>query len=112
MYMIFLVLDDPDQANAVINSWDQVGIQGATIIESTGIHRHLQHLIPMRYLFHTHNDAEEGNLTIFAIVDDMDTVNKCLEVTEIITGNLDDLHTGVFTAWPLSIVKGLPHKSG
>lgn len=108
MYMVFLVLDDPDKFDEVIQSWRQLGICGATIFESTGLGRHLQHLIPMRYIFRAQSEEESGNLTIMAIVDNLKAVKDCLKATETVTGNLDEPNTGIFAAWPLSTVKGLP----
>jgi hypothetical protein len=112
MFMIFFVLDNPDQLEAILQAWEQAGIRGATIIESTGINRHLQRLIPMRYLFQSQGSAEEGHLTLLAIVEAQKDVNACLQATETITGNLDDPNTGVFASWPLMTVKGLPPTEG
>jgi hypothetical protein len=110
MFMVLLVLDNPDQLDAVLRAWDEAGIRGATIIESTGIHRHLRRLIPMRYLFQTQGDEEEGHLTLLAIVENQAQVDACLKATESVTGDLDGPNTGVFAAWPLTAVKGLPQR--
>jgi hypothetical protein len=112
MFMIFFVLDNPDQLDAIMKAWDQAGIRGATIIESTGINRQLQRLVPMRYVFQTHENKEEGHLTLMAIVETQKIVDACLQATETITGNLDDPRTGVFASWPLTTVKGLPPQEG
>ncbi len=49
MYMLMFVLDDPGRLDPVLEAWEQVGIRGVTIIESTGIHRRRQ-ILPMRYV--------------------------------------------------------------
>lgn len=109
MFMVFLVLDDPDQLHPLLQAWENAGIRGATIIESSGIHRHLQQLIPMRYLFQQTAGAEErGHLTLLAIVETQEQVDACLQATETITGDLDLPNTGVFASWSLGTVKGLP----
>jgi len=110
MFMVFLVLDNPDQLEAVLQAWDGVGVRGATIIESTGIHRQLRRLIPMRYLFQSAGSEEEGHLTLLAIVETQAVVDACLLATETVTGDLDGPHTGVFASWPLATVKGLPSR--
>lgn len=112
MFMVLLVLDNPDQLEAVLQAWDQAGIRGATIIESTGIHRHLKRLIPMRYLFQTQSGEEAGHLTLLAIVESQALVDACLQATETVTGDLDGPNTGIFAAWPLTTVKGLPPGEG
>ncbi len=112
MFMVFLVLDNPDQLEAVLQAWEGAGIRGATIVESTGIHRQLKRMIPMRYLFQTGGSEEVGHLTLFAIVETQEQVNACLQATESVTGDLDGPNTGVFAAWPLTTVKGLPPQEG
>jgi hypothetical protein len=109
MYMVLLVLDDPDNLDAVLAAWSDIGMRGVTILESTGLYRRQTKHIPMPY---TYGDcAEEGNYTLFAIVEHEETVHACLEATERIVGDLDGPDTGVLAAWPLSLVKGVPKKS-
>lgn len=108
MYMVMLVLDDPDQLDALLQSWRSVGIEGATIIESTGIHRHARQPIPMRYLYQVTGSQEQGHYTLLSIVKDESMVQACLQATETLIGDLDQPNTGIFAAWPLAVVKGLP----
>lgn len=112
MFMIFFVLDDPALLSAVLQAWDQAGIRGATILESTGINRKLKRHVPMRYVFHNPEVEQQDHFTLLAIVDNQDMITACLQATESITGDLDDPHTGVFAAWPLATVKGLPPREG
>lgn len=107
MHMIFFVLDDPDLLGQILTAWEVAGIRGATIVESSGFHRRSKH-IAMRYTFDSGME-EEGHLTLFAIVPDEASVQACLSATESVTGNLDNPNSGVFAAWPISIVKGVPN---
>ena len=107
MYMIMLVLDDPARLDKILEAWAQIGVTGATIIESTGMHRRTRKHIPMRYSFEDTSLQEKGNYTLFVIVPGEELVNQSLAAVESIVGNLDDPNTGVFSAWPLSVVKGV-----
>jgi hypothetical protein len=107
MYMILFVLDDPDRLDELLQGWESVGIRGATIIESTGINRLRRSYAPFRYIFGAHQ-SEEGHLTLVAVVPDEQFVKTCLQATEALIGDLDQPNTGIFTAWPLSLVKGVP----
>ncbi len=107
MYMILFVLDDPTYLSRILDAWANNGISGATIIESTGLNRQLSH-IPMRYSYGETPLDERGNLSIFVIVQDENKVRDCLNEIEKIVGDLDEPNTGVFTAWPLTIQKGVP----
>ena len=108
MYMILFVLDDPDQLDELVEAWESVGVRGATILESTGIQRRKKKLIPMRYVYQTTGSVEKHHYTLFAIVESQAVVQACLAATEQLVGDLDQPNSGVFTSWPLDIVKGLP----
>lgn len=108
MYMIMLVLDNPDLLDEVLEAWLKAGVRGATIVESTGIQRLQRKKIPMRYLYQTQGVVEEGHLTIFVIVQNEQMIEKCLQATEQVVSNLDEPDTGVFAAWPLTVVRGVP----
>jgi nitrogen regulatory protein PII len=112
MYMIWFVLDDPDRLDEVLDAWEKAGIRGVTITESTGIQRLKRQMTPMRYVFQQSSIVEEGHYTLMAIVADEATVRACLEATEDCTGDLAQPNTGVFAAWSLSAVKGVPHPDG
>lgn len=108
MYMIMFVLNDIQLTDAILESWSSIGISGATIIESSGLHRRLKKSIPMRYAFNISESVETGNLTFFVMVETDRMVKACLESIEKITGDLNEPNTGVFSAWPILTVKGIP----
>jgi hypothetical protein len=105
MYMIFFVLDDPEKLIDILSAWEKNGIIGVTILESTGMHRVTRKAFPMRYLPALYGQ-EENHLTLIAIVRDESCINAALEATESIVGDLNSPNTGIFSAWPLSIIKG------
>lgn len=111
MFMIMLVLDNPDQLDGVLEAWERTGIRGATIVESTGIQRLRRKNVPMRYIFQMPGFSEEGHLTLFVIVEGEQMVQDCLHATEQIVTDLDGPNTGVFAAWPLAFVRGVPSGS-
>lgn len=116
MFMILCVIDQTDHLKAVLQAWQQNGITGVTILESTGLHRLIaQTHIPMRYAFGA-TSSERGNITLFTIVDKEETIQHCLEVTESIIGDFNGPNTGIFIAWPLGFAKGVngkqPHQTG
>ncbi len=109
-YMVMYILDDPVLMEELIEVWVSGGIRGATIIESTGMYRLQRKLIPMQYLYSNTHTNEKDNITILAVVKDQAMAEKCLALTESLVGDLDQPNTGIFAAWPLSIVKGLPRR--
>lgn len=107
MFMAMLVLNDPEQLYQVLSAWEKAGITGATIFESTGMHRVRRRFVPMRFMT-PFVDAEENHLTLLAIIRDEQQVQACLDATESVTGDLSCENTGVFAAWPIYMAKGIP----
>jgi hypothetical protein len=108
MFMVMFVLDDVIFADDILNSWSEIGITNATIFDSRGLNRRLKKVIPMRYAFNTGVSEETGKLTFFVMVETDQMVKACLDAIEKIVGDLNQPNTGIFTAWPLSIIKGIP----
>ena len=112
MYAILFVLDDPNLLDDLLVAWEKVGIRGVTLIESTGWQRRRMQnrLLGARFDFSSLAGAgrHENHMTLYVVVESREIVQKCLQVTEGIVGDLDLPNTGILTAWPLEIVKGLP----
>ena len=111
MFMMMFVLDDTARLDDVLEAWAAIGISGATFFESTGSHRRKawRRARPCALRLRHLDEAEEAaNCTLFAVVPDEQVVRQCLAATERVVGDLDDPNTGVFMAWPLAVVKGVP----
>ncbi|MCA1954387.1 MAG: hypothetical protein LDL12_04475 [Anaerolinea sp.] len=106
MFMVMFVLDDTDRLDDLLKAWEAAGVRGATILDSTGIHRRLGR-VPMRF-FYSSSSEEAANQTLFAIVADEQQATACLRAAEALFGDLNEPNTGVFAAWPLALVKGVP----
>jgi hypothetical protein len=109
MYAVLFVLEDPDKLDAILDAWYALGIGGATIFESSGLHRrrNMRQNIPIRYVFPQRASTQEGNLTVYTVLPDADMVDDCLDAVERIVGSLDLPGTGIFTAWPLTVSRGV-----
>lgn len=112
MYMVMLVLDDPDRLDDVLDAWHAIGVSGSTIIESTGINRRRMARLAGTTIMAGFNrlisSGEEGHFSIFVIVQNERMVQECLQAVEQMVGDLDNPNTGVLAAWPVSFVKGVP----
>lgn len=112
MHMVMFVLDNSALLDDVLAAWQDAGVSGVTIMESSGLYRRQQQRpVGARYAFGMPRAAkriEAGNVTLVTIVPDVDTVRACIEAAERIVGDLNDPDTGVLAAWPLDVVKGVP----
>lgn len=113
-YLVVLVLDNPDQCPDVLRAWDEAGVPGATILESTGMAcikkaiwddlplvPSVRDLLGVRELHHR---------TLFTVVPDEETVNRAIAATQEITGDLNTHHTGILFVVPVVRVLGLERK--
>lgn len=112
MYMVMFVLDDPGLLDQALSAWDEIGLTGVTVIESTGINR-LRRARQVGASFMAGiNRLISGDLemhyTLFAIVRGEETVQQCVIAAERVVGDLNKPNSGVLAAWPLSYIKGVP----
>lgn len=108
MYMIMFVLNDSKKLDLVLDGWNNAGIHGVTIFETTGAYRRRMR-IPGRYAYTT-TASDENNETLMAMVADEAAVKACLDATVKMIGDLSQPNTGIFTYWPLSAVEGINKK--
>ena len=111
MYMIWFVLNDPDRLDDLLDAWESVGVTGVTIFESTGIQRRRKQAraIHMRFtLGQTVHHEEIGHFTLMSVVPTKVIIDQCIKATEELIGDLSGPDTGVFAAWELDMLKGLP----
>ncbi len=111
MQLLVLVINKEESLDEVLSAFLEVGITGATIIDSVGMGRILAHDIPifagLRHLLEGNNPY---NKTIFAVVDDDKKVDEAIAVVEEICGSLDNPGTGLLFTVPVTKVKGLAHE--
>jgi len=110
-YMIMLVLEDMSKLDDVLDALYAAGVSGATIIESTGLHRSRAKRvhIPLRFDFEQLGPMlERSNYTLFALVQDEGLVERCIEAIEAVVGDFSAPNTGVLAAWSVPVVRGVP----
>ncbi len=113
MYLILLVLNDPDKLENLLIAWEEKGIQGATVLFSTGLGRLRQlkgwrddmPLIPSLSDFY--GIPENMNRTVFTTVKDEAEVDAILAATQSVVGDLDETATGLLLVLPVARAYGI-----
>lgn len=111
-YMVLLVVDDLNICPHVLDAWDAAKVPGITIFESTGMGRLRQDSIRddipmMPSLSELFRSREHHHRTIFSVVKGEEMVDRLVEITKEILGDLDKPNTGVLFVLPVSRVVGL-----
>ena len=113
MYLILLVLNDPDRLEDVLIAWEEKGVEGATVLFSTGLGlirqldgwRDDMPLIPSLSDFY--EVPENMNRTIFTTVGDETEVDAILAATKNVIGDLDEHKTGLLLVLPVARAYGV-----
>ena len=110
MYLLIMVLDDVAHRDDVLKAWVDAGIDGVTVLESTGVNRVLQRTEaqPMYMGFgQLFGASRVGHNTLFAVIPSMELAEAAVKATEGVIGPLDDPDTGIAFVVPVSQSWGL-----
>ncbi|MCS7283240.1 MAG: hypothetical protein RMK65_05350 [Anaerolineae bacterium] len=113
-YLVVLVLDNPDQCPDVLRAWEEVGVPGVTILESTGLARMQKGirddlpLVPS--VWDLLGTRELHHRTLFTVLSNEEMVDRVIGATQKITGDLNTHHTGILFVVPVIRALGLERK--
>lgn len=114
-YLVIFVVDEIEHCPALFDAWEEIGVTGVTILESTGLGRirraagyrdDLPLMPSLRNLLQT---QEEHHRTLMVLVKEKATIDKLITATERVIGPLDEPHKGVLFVLPVLRVVGLPN---
>ena len=111
-YMVMLILHQVEKCTNILDAWESVGVGGITIFESAGLGRARksgisQNLPMMPSLSDFLRTQEDHHRTIFTVVEDDAWVDKLVEATEAILGNMESANNGVIFVLPVARAYGL-----
>lgn len=105
MYMLIMVLDDIAHREEVLQAWLRAGVQGVTVLESTGVDRVLRRsgaqamFMGFGQLF---GGGRVGHNTLFAVIDSLELAEAAVRNTEEVVGDLSLPDTGIVFAVPVA----------
>lgn len=106
MKLIIIILNKVELLEDLLSEFLEIGISGATVIDSTGMGRILTTQVP---IFAGLRDAFPGscpvNKTIFVVIQD-DQLTDLELVLEDVCGSFEEQGTGIYLCVPLDFVKG------
>ncbi|MBN1305181.1 MAG: hypothetical protein JXA13_12165 [Anaerolineales bacterium] len=119
MFFVLFVLHNPDLLEDLLAAWEEIGVQGVTILPSTGLGRIRQRGGPRDDLpiMPSLNDfynvlGEEFNRTLFTVIKDEGLIARIVAATEEVAGSLNEPETGMLVVLPTHCVVGLRSKLG
>jgi nitrogen regulatory protein PII len=111
--LIVAILTNMQTCHDVIHLWEELGVPGATILDSVGM-RHLKERqirrddLPLMPSLRSVLETEEYNhRTIFSVVSDEFNIDNLMQRTEELVGSFEADHTGLIFVTPVLHVRGL-----
>lgn len=112
-FLVVLVVDDPDYCPALLDAWEQIGVSGVTILESSGLGRirkaGLRDDLPlMPSLRDLLSGGEVHHRTLLSVVETDEQVEHMVQVAQEMIGDLKKPNTGFLFVVPVAKVYGIP----
>ena len=111
--LIVAVVTNLERCRDMISVWEEIGVTGATILDSIGM-RHLKERqahkddLPLMPSLRALIEQEEFNhRTVFSVVPDDLDLDELIRRTEAVVGSFDDPLTGILFVLPVLKVRGL-----
>jgi nitrogen regulatory protein PII len=107
MHLLIAVLNSPDDLDSILAGFVELGVRGATVINSEGMGRVLSHDIPIFAGLQTLlNRSGPENRTILTVVSD-DLIDPIISLIQESCGGLENPGTGIIFTLPVDRVVGL-----
>jgi nitrogen regulatory protein P-II 1 len=110
MHLLIFVLNKEEHLEEILEAFLELGIPGATIIDSVGMGRILAHDIPIFAGFRgLMQDSRAGNKTILSVILE-EKIPLIIKAIEQICGSLDDRGNGIMITIPIGKIYGYSKK--
>lgn len=108
MNILFIVLNEVDYLEDILDMFLSEGVKGATVLDSQGLGQALPETIPMfgsiRYMM---DGARPYNKTIFSLIEDNSKLERVIKGVYKIVTDLDEPGVGMMFTIPVKEVHGM-----
>jgi nitrogen regulatory protein PII len=113
MQLLVAVINQPEALDDILSGFLELGITGATIINSEGMARILTHDIPLFAGIQTLiSRSRAQNYTIFSVIDDDEKIDPAFALIQDVCGSMADPGTGIIFTIPVSRALGVAPELG
>src|SRR5690625_2729997 len=115
MYALFIVLNQTDYLDAILEKFVEVGVTGATVLDSQGMASAIMHgdnrSIPLFGSLKTLMDsARPYNKTIFTVLKNEEMVEKTVAAVQEVLGDMSPTGLGFMFSVPIGKVYAMSQK--
>jgi nitrogen regulatory protein PII len=112
MYLLVNVLEQTQHLSGILEGFARIGIQGSTVLDSTGMGRVLMKtsasLPVMEQINKVLKDLETSNKIMLTVIREKVVLEQAVDVIRSFCGDLNEPGKGILFAFPLELVEGLP----
>jgi nitrogen regulatory protein PII len=113
MTLLVFICNQPDKLEEILEGFVEIGVTGATIIDTVGMGRLLSSEVPIFAGFRSmFRGAAATNKTIMSVIEDPAKVEEAYEIIEEAVGSLSDPGAGIAFTIPIENVRGLKPELG
>lgn len=113
MQLLIAVINQQEKLDEILSGLVELGVTGATILNSEGMGRVLTHEIPIfAGLAALASRSRPQNQTLFSVIREDDKVDAVIALLQEVCGDFDDPATGIVFTVPVSRVVGLKPEMG
>ena len=113
MQLLIAVINQEEKLDEILSGLVELGVTGATIINSEGMGRVLSHDIPIFAGLETlASRSRPQNQTLFSVIKEDEKVDAVIALLQEICGNLEDPATGIVVTVPVNRAVGLAPELG
>lgn len=112
MKLLVAVVNDPEKVDDILSGFVELGITGATVVNSEGMGRVLSHDIPIFAGLQTLiSRSRPQNRTVLSVIED-ENLESALALLQDVCGDLTRPATGIAFTLPVENVVGLAPELG
>ncbi|MGH7482876.1 MAG: P-II family nitrogen regulator [Longimicrobiales bacterium] len=113
MQLLIAVINQEERIDEILSGFLELGITGATLVNSEGMGRILSHDIPIFAGLQTLiSRSRPQNQTLFSVIEDDEKVDGAISLLQEICGDLANPATGIAFTIPVHRVVGLAPELG
>ena len=111
-FLVVLIINDPEDCPALLDAWEEAGVSGLTILESSGLGRvrkaGMRDDMPlMPSLQNIFGSSEVHHRTLMSVVENQEMVDRLVRISRELMGDLEEPNSGFLFVVPVTEVYGL-----
>ncbi len=113
MELLVCVINQEDKVDRILSGFLDLGVTGATVLDSQGMGRRLSQDAPVFAGLQTLiSRSRPENKTVLSVIESEEKLNAVMRMLEEILGDMNSPGTGIFFTVPVTRVVGLAPKLG